>query len=205
VERVVFARGEILRPPNRLAALLEECTFARVAGERADRPEQLTCSIVSGMEALRRVIERDARIAYAMLFGSGARETMHVASDRDVAIGLQPGTTLGIREIGALVSDLEEAAGRPIDLVTLEDASPAVAYHVFRDGVILVERDHRALADRKARAILEYLDFRPLEEVAIRGALAPRHVVDKATAWARNQARYCRAIANRNRSSAPIM
>ena len=97
---------------------------------------------------------------------------MHAASDLDVAVGLQPGTTLETREIGALVSDLEQAAGRSIDLVILEDASPAVAYRVFRDGVILVERDHRALADRKARAILEYLDFRPLEEMAIRGALA---------------------------------
>jgi predicted nucleotidyltransferase len=124
------------------------------------------------MDALRRVLERDARILYALLFGSGARDTMHAASDLDVAVGLQPGTTLGTREIGALVSDLEQAAGRSIDLVILEDAPPAVAYRVFRDGIILVERDHRALADRKARAILEYLDFRPLEEMAIRGALA---------------------------------
>jgi predicted nucleotidyltransferase len=124
------------------------------------------------MDALRRVLERDARIPYALLFGSGARGTMHAGSDLDVAIGMQPGTTLTPREIGSLVSDLEQAAGRSIDLVILEDASPAVAYRVFRDGVILVERDHRALADRKARAILEYLDFRPLEELAIRGALA---------------------------------
>ena len=124
------------------------------------------------MDALRRVLERDPRILYALLFGSGARDTMHAASDFDVAVGLQPGTTLEAREIGALVSDLEQAAGRSIDLVILEDAPPAVAYRVFRDGVILVERDHRALADRKARAILEYLDFRPLEEMAIRGALA---------------------------------
>jgi hypothetical protein len=43
---------------------------------------------------------------------------------------------------------------------------------VFRDSLVLVERNHRALAERKARAILGYLDFRPLEEVAVRGVLA---------------------------------
>jgi len=37
---------------------------------------------------------------------------------------------------------------------------------------MLVERDHRALADRKARAILECLDFRPTEAVLTRGVLA---------------------------------
>jgi hypothetical protein len=30
---------------------------------------------------------------------------------------------------------------------------------VFRDGRVIFERDHRALVERKARAILEYLDF----------------------------------------------
>jgi predicted nucleotidyltransferase len=124
------------------------------------------------MEALRRVLAADPRIAYALLFGSGARGSVHPASDLDVAVGLQPGASFGILDIGALVSDLEQAAGRAVDLVILDEASPALAYRVFRDGIMVIERDHRAMADRKARAILEYLDFRPLEELAIRGALA---------------------------------
>ena len=124
------------------------------------------------MEALRRVLAGDPRIAYALLFGSGARESLHPASDFDVAVGLRPGVSLGTLDIGALVSDLEQAAGRAVDLVILDEAPPAVAYRVFRDGVTLVERDHQAMADRRAWAILEYLDFRPLEELAIRGALA---------------------------------
>jgi predicted nucleotidyltransferase len=124
------------------------------------------------VDALRNVLNRDPRIAYALLFGSGARDSMHAASDLDVAVGLEAGVSLAPRDIGALASDLERAAGRPVDLVLLDEAPPALAYRVFRDGITLVERDHRALADRKARAILEYLDFRPLEDVAVRGALA---------------------------------
>jgi predicted nucleotidyltransferase len=68
-------------------------------------------------DRIRVVLERDPRIAYALLFGSTARGLPHAASDVDIA-------------------------------------------------------DHGALAHRKARAILDYLDFRPLEAIAIRGALA---------------------------------
>ena len=123
------------------------------------------------MDSLRDVLDRDPRIAYALVFGSTARGTGHSLSDVDVAVGLSAGVSLDARQTGALVADLEQAAGRRIDLVLLHEAPPALAYRVFRDGVVLVERDHHALADRKARAVLEYLDFQPFENIAVRGAL----------------------------------
>jgi hypothetical protein len=58
-----------------------------------------------------------------------------------------------------------------VDLVSLDDAPPGLAYRVFRDGRPIVERDPEAMAQRKARAILEYLDFQPIEELCARGAL----------------------------------
>lgn len=123
------------------------------------------------MDALRDLLNRDSRIAYALVFGSTARGSAHQHSDPDVAIGLVPGVSLDRHETGTLVSELEGAAGRSVDLVFLHEAPPALAYRVFRDGVILLERDHRALADRKARAVLEYLDFQPFENIAVRGVL----------------------------------
>jgi hypothetical protein len=124
------------------------------------------------MDALRQVLAGDTRLAFALLFGSESRGTSHAGSDLDVAVGLMPGVTLAPLDVGALVSDLEEAAGRAIDLVILDEAPPAIAYRAFRDGVLLVERDHRVMADRKARAVLDYLDFKPLEDIAVRGAIA---------------------------------
>ena len=59
-----------------------------------------------------------------------------------------------------------------MDLVVLEEAPPALAYRAFREGVVLLARDRAALAAARARAILEYLDFRPVEELCARGALA---------------------------------
>jgi len=112
------------------------------------------------MDALRPVLDRDPRIAYALLFGSGAGARTHARSDVDIAIGLESGVVLDARDVGALVADLERAAGRPVDLVILDEAPSSLAYRAFGEGTVIMERNHRALAERKARAILEYLDFR---------------------------------------------
>ncbi len=122
-------------------------------------------------DTIRKALEDDARVAYALLFGSNARGDARQGSDVDVAIGLVPGARLSAQEIGDLVSRLESAVARTVDLVILDEAPPAIAYRVFRDGVEMVVRDRRALVDRKARAILEYLDFRPIEELCASGVL----------------------------------
>lgn len=124
------------------------------------------------LDALRTALECDSRIAYALVFGSSARGGAGAHSDVDVALGLAEGATLGTLELGALAARLEEAAGRTVDLVLLEEAPPGLAYRIFRDGRAILERDGRALAERKARAILEYLDFEPIEALCSRGALA---------------------------------
>jgi hypothetical protein len=46
-----------------------------------------------------------------------------------------------------------------------------LAYRIFRDGHVLIERDRRALVARKARAILDYLDFKPVEDLCTAGIL----------------------------------
>jgi predicted nucleotidyltransferase len=125
------------------------------------------------MDALRQALADDPRVAYALLFGSSARDTAHEGSDLDVAIAFRSGLTMDTHALGGIVSTLESAVGgRRVDLLLIDEAPPAVAYRVFRDGAVLVENDHRALAARKARAILEYLDFRPFEELAARGVLS---------------------------------
>jgi len=129
------------------------------------------------IEALRSVLEADPRIAYAILFGSRGRGTAHGQSDTDLAVGLAKGVRLSTGELGDLVSRLEAAAGGRVDLVLLDEARPGLAYRVFRDGRVIFEKDHRALVERKARAILEYLDFRPLEEMFTRAVLGTGHRV----------------------------
>jgi predicted nucleotidyltransferase len=127
------------------------------------------------IDALRRVIEADGRVAYAILFGSMARQHAHAQSDVDVAVGFAPGVRLDTLALGELTSRLETAAGRPVDLVVLDSAPPLLAYRVFRDGTPIIIRDRRVFSDRLSRAILEYLDYQPIEEVFTRGVLRARH------------------------------
>jgi predicted nucleotidyltransferase len=122
------------------------------------------------LEAIRTVLLQEPRIGYALVFGSQARGSAHAGSDLDVAIGAA--APLPVRELGDLISRLESASGKVVDLVLLDEAAPALAYRVFRDGVVVVDRDRAALVRRKARAILEYLDFKPIEDLFTRGALA---------------------------------
>jgi predicted nucleotidyltransferase len=127
------------------------------------------------IERLRPALEADPRIAYAILFGSRGRGSAHDQSDTDLAVGLSRGARLSVVELGDLLSRLETAAGGPVDLVLLDEAGPGLAYRVFRDGQVLFERDRAVLVARKARAILEYLDFRPVEEAFTRAVLGAGH------------------------------
>ena len=123
------------------------------------------------LDDLRRVLEEDQGIAYALLFGSGARGRAGPTSDVDVAVELRPEAPRDTATLGLLAARLESAAGRPVDLVLMEAAPAPLAYRIFRDGRVLLERDHAALVRRKARAIIEYLDFKPVEERCAEGVL----------------------------------
>lgn len=121
-------------------------------------------------EAIGKVLSAERRIEYALVFGSCARDSARADSDLDVALGVSE--PLSIHELGDLIGRLESAAGRAVDLVLLNEAPVALAYRVFRDGVVVFERDRPALVRRKARAVLEYLDFKPIEDIFVRGVLA---------------------------------
>ena len=122
-------------------------------------------------DALCRALEAEPDVANALLFGSRARGSERPDSDVDVAVELIPGAPRNVRALGGLAARLESATGHSIGLVLLDEAPPPLAYRIFRDGRLLVERDHAVLVARKARAILDYLDFKPIEERCTAGVL----------------------------------
>ncbi len=71
----------------------------------------------------------------------------------------------------ALVEKLERRCGG-VDLVLLDEASPALQYRVFRDGLLLIEREARRRVAFEARAIQEYLDFQYLAAIYDRALIA---------------------------------
>ena len=122
-------------------------------------------------DELRHAVEREPDVLNAILFGSRARGTARPDSDVDVAIELTAGAPRDVRALGGLASRLESAAGCAVGLVLLDEAPSPLAYRIFRDGRVLVERDHARLVTRKARAILDHLDFKPIEDRCAEGVL----------------------------------
>ena len=122
-------------------------------------------------DALCRALEAEPDVANAVLFGSRARGSERPDSDVDVAVLLIPGAPRDARAVGGLAARLETATGHSIGLVLLDEAPPPLAYRIFRDGRLLIERDHAALVARKTRAILDYLDFKPIEDLCAAGVL----------------------------------
>jgi hypothetical protein len=69
--------------------------------------------------------------------------------------------------------ELERRAGRRVDLVALDAASPLLRFQVARDGSVIVEREANAWADFRARAMLDWWDWQPTAAMA-RRVLAER-------------------------------
>jgi len=122
--------------------------------------------------AIRTALSKAPLVAFAVVFGSSSRRTGHATSDIDVALGLGNRDRPTSRELGAIVSRLEEATGRTVDVVILEHAPPGLAYRVFRDGDVVLVRERAALVECKTRAILEYLDFLPIERACSESVLS---------------------------------
>src|SRR2546422_11091291 len=97
------------------------------------------------LDELRRVLKGNPDIAYALLFGSGARGALSPTSDVDVAVELRRGAPHDTATLGQLATRLESATGRRGDLVLMDDAAAPPAYRIFRAGRRGLERGHPAL------------------------------------------------------------
>jgi len=106
--------------------------------------------------------EKDGPVA-VYLFGSEARGTAGAASDVDIAVLYEtpPPRTLDGLQI-PLKGDLEALLNRYVDLVVLNHASLDLSHRVFRDGVVLVDRDRMFRLAFEVKRRNEYLDFFPV-------------------------------------------
>lgn len=104
----------------------------------------------------------------AVLFGSAARGGERASSDLDVGVQLEPrGPSLA-----SLAVALSRAAGREVDLVSLDEAPPLLRFEIAREGVVLVERKPFAWADFRARAMIDWWDWAPTARIMHAAALA---------------------------------
>ena len=75
------------------------------------------------LNEIRRVLEDEADLAYALVFGSASRGTLGPTSDVDVAVEFRPEAAPDRVTLGRLAARLESAARRRVDLVLLGQSS----------------------------------------------------------------------------------
>jgi uncharacterized protein len=113
------------------------------------------------LDALRQRLEAEQDLESAWVFGSAARGALRPDSDVDLAVRWVPNRRpKGIPR--ALIGALMEIAGRPIQLVDLDDAPQALRFQVFRDGTCLFDRNPTATRCLHERTLRERFDWAPL-------------------------------------------
>lgn len=129
----------------------------------------LRFAVPSLIERLSSAAAAQPSVRLAVLFGSAARTEGRTGRDIDVGVLLSDSSHQA--RVSAEAA-LGRAAGQPIDLVYLHDASPLLRFEVARDGRLILERAPHFWADFRARAMIDWWEWAPvagrLEEAALR-------------------------------------
>lgn len=144
-----------------LAALAErvgvsERTLRRAFNEgtlRAERPTPRKLTLSSGekrylrrswklLSALREALRTEQNVRFALLFGSAARGDDDERSDVDLIVVMRDSSP--VRAVD-LELKLEGLLGRPVDILTLEEAgaNPVLLAEAVADGRTIIDREKR--------------------------------------------------------------
>jgi uncharacterized protein len=113
---------------------------------------------------LAKALDREGVVA-AMLIGSQARGNPGPLSDVDIAYWheakLDPEARLKLR-LDLLGAAIDVLGTDQVDMVPLNEAPPLLRHRAIRDRVLLVERDRDERVRLETKAVLDYLDTKPL-------------------------------------------
>lgn len=115
------------------------------------------------VEDIRTALHNSPDLVAVYLFGSTARDQAHARSDVDVAVlfaaGLSPEDVFArTLEIGVI---LDETLRRPVDVIALNRAPPALCFQVLKRGRLLLEQDRTQRCVFVMRALGQYYDAKP--------------------------------------------
>jgi predicted nucleotidyltransferase len=120
-------------------------------------------------QTLRAMLAPREDVELAILFGSAARGALTGSSDVDLGVrwcGADP------RDRDALLATIERSLGRTLDLVDLDCAPPQLRFEIARSGVVIIERGAGTWSAFRARAFLDWWEFRPIADRVHRAAIA---------------------------------
>jgi predicted nucleotidyltransferase len=117
-------------------------------------------------ENIRTALHNSPDLVAVYLFGSTARGQAHTLSDVDVAVLFAAEVSAAhvfprTLEIGVI---LEDALRRPVDVIALNRAPPALCFQVLKHGLLLLEQDRTQRCLFVMRALGRYYDAKPYLE-----------------------------------------
>jgi uncharacterized protein len=114
--------------------------------------------------------ERD-ELAALYLFGSSAKKRKTEESDIDIAVLIDESGS-GRKYLERFRKEYYEASPGfslgPIDIVILNTAPPFLKYQVLKRGRILFERGRKIRVKFTEKAITEYLDYKPIQDIYLK-------------------------------------
>jgi len=118
----------------------------------------------------------DKDVAGLYLFGSYGRGSHGPASDIDIAVLLDrdfPSRLLFDKKLGLLSLATRILKTDEVDLVILNQAPPALCFHVLKKGVVLFERTSAKdqIIAFKVRTWNTYFDFQPVGKIIQKGMI----------------------------------
>ncbi len=117
-------------------------------------------------ETATKILEDEAEIVFAYLFGSAAADVFGARSDVDLAI-MYDREPAGFRSQLALHHKLAKSLGRDVDLIVLNSSrSLPLRQAIVRAGVPLVDRDPARRLTYEVSIEHDYLDFKYSSEAA---------------------------------------
>ncbi len=114
--------------------------------------------------------DRD-EVSAIYIFGSAARGKETAESDIDIAV-LIDDRKKGRKTYESLKKEYYSASPkfslRPIDIVVLNTAPPFLKHRIIKTGKVLFDRNRRLRVRFVANAIIEYLDYKPIEDICLK-------------------------------------
>lgn len=113
-------------------------------------------------DQLRNVFALHDEIRLVLLFGSVARGAEQATSDVDIGIAADKPLSAELRK--ALIGEIADVSGRPVDIVDLRTAGMPVLEQVLTKGTVLICKDHTLHAELIKRMWFDRADFGPMRD-----------------------------------------